>query len=78
MTWRGRGLFDRAFALSEVSDDAEMHGILELWVADGLLYSVNNMSFGNDHIARRGVIRSRGPIQREATDVSLGAAVTRG
>ncbi len=39
------------FALAEVSDGAETLGLLELWVVDGRLHSVNYMPFGDDHIA---------------------------
>ncbi|MGP7960446.1 hypothetical protein ACTVCO_06500 [Sanguibacter sp. A247] len=39
------------FALAEVSDGAEALGLLELWVVDGRLHSVNYMPFGNDHSA---------------------------
>lgn len=39
------------FSMAEVSDGMETLGMLELWVVDGLLHSVNYMPFGDDHVA---------------------------
>lgn len=38
------------FAVAEVSDGMETLGLLELWVVDGLLHSVNYMPFGDEHV----------------------------
>lgn len=39
------------FAMAEVSDRTETLGLLELWVVDGMLHSVDYMPFGYDHVA---------------------------
>lgn len=39
------------FASAEVSDGAEALGLLELWVVDGRLHSVDYLPFGEDHVA---------------------------
>lgn len=39
------------FTLAEVADGAETLGLLELWVVDGRLHSVNYMPFGDGHVA---------------------------
>lgn len=39
------------FSMAEVSDGVETLGLLELWVVDGHLHSVNYMPFGGDHVA---------------------------
>ena len=38
-------------AMAEVADGAETLGLLELWVVDGRLHSVNYMPFGDEHVA---------------------------
>lgn len=42
---------DGPFAMAEVADGAETLGLLELWVVDGRLHSVNYMPFGDEHVA---------------------------
>jgi hypothetical protein len=37
--------------MAEVADGAETLGLLELWVVDGRLHSVNYMPFGDEHVA---------------------------
>lgn len=37
------------FAMVEVSSAGECHGLVELWVVDGYLHSVDYMPFGLDH-----------------------------
>lgn len=39
------------FAMAEVTDGTETLGLLELWVVDGRLHSVNYMPFGDEHVA---------------------------
>lgn len=39
------------FALAEVSDGTDALGLLELWVVDGLLHSVDYAPFGDGHDA---------------------------
>lgn len=39
------------FSMAEVSDGKETFGLLELWVVDGRLHSINYMPFGDAHVA---------------------------
>lgn len=38
------------FSVAEVSNGETTHGLLELWVVDERLHSVNYMPFGDDHV----------------------------
>lgn len=38
------------FSLAEVSNGETTLGLLELWVVDERLHSVNYMPFGDDHV----------------------------